>query len=275
MLNYANADIERSKASEEILKFVDHWMEIKGILDQTLVFDSRLTNYPVLKHLDGKDVKFITLRRRGGKMIEEVLSTMRGWKTVKVDIPKRKYTTFKAIDREADIDGMDLREIVIYEHGRLRLKAEDIDLLDSSWLLAELRPTFVISNNFEMPLERLVECYARRWRIENKLSELVDFFNLNALSSPVMIRIYFDVMLTVVADTLYRMFARDLHGFEYATPASLFSKFIDAHGKVVVKGDEVVVKTAKKANKPILKSLEVFQKGVKVPWWENKKLKFE
>jgi hypothetical protein len=117
MINYANADIERSKASEEILKFVDYWMEIKGVLDQTLVFDSRLTDYPVLKHLDKEDVKFITLRRRGGKMIEEVLSTMRGWKTVKVDIPKRKYTTFKAIDRGTGIDGMDLREIVIYEHG--------------------------------------------------------------------------------------------------------------------------------------------------------------
>ncbi len=47
------------------------------------------------------------------------------------------------------------------------------------------------------------------------------------------------------------------------------------HGKVLVKGDEVVVKTTKKAHKPILKSLEVFQKGVKVPWWGNKKLEFE
>ena len=30
--------------------------------------------------------------------------------------------------------------------------------------------------------------------IENKLSELVAFFNLNALSSPVMIRIHFDIL---------------------------------------------------------------------------------
>jgi len=86
--------------------------------------------------------------------------------------------------------------------------------------------------------------------------------------------IYFDVMLTVVADTLCRMFAGDLPGFENATPASLFSRFIDIRGKVLVKGNEVIVKTAKKVNKPILKSIEVFEKGVKVPWWGNKKLKW-
>ena len=46
--------------------------------------------------------------------------------------------------------------------------------------------------------------------LENKISEIVDFFKLNSLSSPFMIRIYFDVVLTVVADTLYRLPA----GFE-------------------------------------------------------------
>jgi len=256
MISYANADIRRQRAPGEILRFVDHWIGVKGVLNQTLVFDSRLTNYPMLRHLDGMGVKFITLRRRGEEMIKEALSTLEGWETVKVDIPKRKHQTFKALEREAGISGMDLREIVIYEHGRLK-------------------PTFVISNNFDIPLEEIVEWYARRWRVENKLSELVEFFNLNALGSPVMIRIHFDVMLTVVADTLYRMFADDLPGFENTSPATLFSKFIDTQGKVMVEGDEVVVRTAKKAHKPILKSLETFQEGVEVPWWGNKTLKFE
>jgi len=256
MISYANADIRRQGAPGEILRFVDHWIGVKGVLDQTLVFDSRLTNYPMLRHLDGMGVKFITLRRRGEEMIKEALSTREGWETVKVDIPKRKHQTFKALEREAGISGMDLREIVIYEHGRLK-------------------PTFVISNNFDIPLEETVEWYARRWRVENKLSELVEFFNLNALGSPVMIRIHFDVMLTVVADTLYRMFADDLPGFENTSPATLFSKFIDTQGKVMVEGDDVVVRTAKKAHKPILKSLETFQESVEVPWWGNKTLKFE
>ncbi len=60
------------------------------------------------------------------------------------------------------------------------------------------------------------------------------FFSLNALSSPIVIRIYMDVMLTMVADICYRLFARDINKFEDATPQTIFSKFIDVTGNVVV-----------------------------------------
>jgi len=56
--------------------------------------------------------------------------------------------------------------------------------------------------------------YARRWRIENKLVEPVDFFHLNTLSSPIMIRIFFDLLLSVIASLLYRRFAQDLPRLE-------------------------------------------------------------
>jgi hypothetical protein len=36
---------------------------------------------------------------------------------------------------------------------------------------------------------------------------------LNALSSPIMIRIHFDLLWTVVADTVYHLFAKDLLAF--------------------------------------------------------------
>ncbi len=45
-------------------------------------------------------------------------------------------------------------------------------------------PTFLVTNNFDFPIETCVELYAGRWRIENKITELVKFFSLNALSSP-------------------------------------------------------------------------------------------
>ena len=67
MLNYVNADINREDASDEILKFVNHWISVKGVIDETLVFDSKVTNYPILKQLDSDGIKFITLRRSRGK----------------------------------------------------------------------------------------------------------------------------------------------------------------------------------------------------------------
>ncbi len=52
-----------------------------------------------------------------------------------------------------------------------------------------------------------MEVYAKRWRIENKFSELVEFFSLNSLSLSLMIRIHFDILMTFIADTLYHLFA--------------------------------------------------------------------
>ena len=43
---------------DEILRFVDYLKDIKGVVDETLVFDSRLTTYKVLGELDRTGVKF-------------------------------------------------------------------------------------------------------------------------------------------------------------------------------------------------------------------------
>ena len=43
-------------------------------------------------------------------------------------------------------------------------------------------PTFIITNNEDLSITEVVEVYAKRWRIENKLSELVAFFNINSTS---------------------------------------------------------------------------------------------
>ena len=258
MLNYANADIKRKDAPEEILRFVDHWLGIKGIVDQTLVFDSKLTTYPVLEQLDKDGVKFLTLRRRGEKLIKDALSTPDGWTSVKLDIPKRKYNRFKAYEHKIRLPRTDLwvTEIIIKDHGREE-------------------PTFVITNNFEWDITTVVTYYARRWRIENTISDLVDFFSLNSLSSPVTIRIYFDVLLTMVGAILYKLLAQDLKGYEQCTSKELFSKFINTPGKVVVEEDTVTVKMKKKASTPVLKSNEMFRQPWGVPWWDNKVLKFE
>ena len=260
MLNYVNADINREDASNEILKFVDHWINVKGVVNETLVFDSKLTDYSVLKQLDSDGIKFITLRRsRGNKMIEEALSIPDDkWEEVSLDIPKRKYPTPSVYERDFESNKHDLklRELIIKDNGREK-------------------PTYVITNNRDMTLKELVTYYARRWRIENKISDLVKFFNLNALSSPIMIRIQFDVVMTLVADTLYKMLAKDLKRFEYCSPYTLFSKFVSARGGIIVKGNDVTVNMRKRAHTPILKSNEIFSKSWKVPWFGNKNLSYK
>ena len=121
-----------------------------------------------------------------------------------------------------------------------------------------------------MPLKDILEVYAKRWRIENKLSELVAFFNLNALSSPIMIRIHFDILWTMVADTLYHLFAQDLKRFENNTASTLFRKFINMPGKVTYKDGKFTVKIRKRAHTPILKEVKKLESPFNVPWLAGK-----
>jgi transposase len=256
--SYINADIKKGEESQEILHFVEYWISVKGIVKETLVFDSRLTDYDVLEKFNSSDIKFITLRRRGSKLVENAFSLpAESWTEIKLDIPKRKYNKFKIFEHiiHLEKDGHPVREIIIKDHGRET-------------------PTFLVTNNFDFPIETCIELYARRWRIENKIAELVKFFNLNALSSPIVIRIFMDVMLTMVADICYRLFARDIPKFEDATPQTIFSKFIDVTGNVEVVDNEIIVQLRKNAHAPILISNPVFKKSYEIPWLNNMKLKY-
>jgi len=121
-------------------------------------------------------------------------------------------------------------------------------------------------------LSVVLEVYAKRWHIENKLSELVSFFNLNALSSPLMVRIHFDILWTIIADTLYHQFARDLRRFENKTSSSIFKKFINFPGKVVYDGDKFIVKIRKRAYTPVLLGVDKLKNPIRIPWWGNHKI---
>ena len=133
-------------------------------------------------------------------------------------------------------------------------------------------PTFVLTNDRELPLKDILEVYAKRWRVENKLAELVAFFNLNALSSPIMIRIHFDILWTMIADTLYHRFAQDLRRFENTIAPTIFRRFINMPGKVVYDGNKFLVKIRKRAHTPILAGVEKLQTHFTIPWLDGKSI---
>ena len=127
-------------------------------------------------------------------------------------------------------------------------------------------PTFVVTNNRELSVVEVLTVYARRWRIENKLAERVDFFNINALSSPLMIRIYFDLLLSVVASFFYHCLAGDLPRFEKHLAPDIFRRFIDMPGSVHYDGSRFEVRLRKHAHTPILLGVKKLSRPVQVPW---------
>jgi hypothetical protein len=101
------------------------------------------------------------------------------------------------------------------------------------------KPAFLISNDFDTPSELLVGNYARRWRVENVISEAIKFFNLNALSSPILVKVHFDVIMTMIADTVYTMLAQKLRGFESCDASKIHRLFVKGKGKVTLTGNKI------------------------------------
>ncbi len=256
MILYTRADILRKEEANEVLKFVEYWKKVNESVSQTLVFDCKFTSYKVLDTLDNDNVKFITLRKRTTKLMDEILSIDdKNWTKLKLDIPKRKYKKVSVYEQNVKLSNCknQFRQIAIKDHGREK-------------------PTLIITNDENISMKKILEVYAKRWRVEQKLAELVAFFNLNALSSPLMIRIHFDMLWTMVADTLYHIFAQDLRRFENNLATTIFKKFINIPGRVIYDGNKFIVKIRKRAHTPILKDVEKLQNPIQVPWLDNKNL---
>jgi transposase len=251
---YTRTDILRKEEAQEIKKFIRYWKEIKGALDEILVFDCKFTKYKTLDELTNDGIKFITLRKRTKKLIENTMNIPeKDWQKVNLPILKRKYKRVSVYEEQVIFEDCQntFRQIIVTGHGRKQ-------------------PTYIITNDKGLSLLVLLEVYSKRWHIENKLSELVTFFNLNALSSPLMIRIHFDILWTLIADTLYHRFAQDLRRFENILAPTIFKKFINMPGRVVYDGKKFVIKIRKRAHTPILKGVKRLNKPIMVPWLDNR-----
>ena len=239
LMLYTAADIQRAEADDQVPAFLSFWRTVRRGVKPMLVFDSRLTTYAKLSALNAAGVKFITLRRRGKQLLQE-LESLEGWQRIHIPHAKRKYPNPQVHDSTTGLRGYegDIRQLILKGNGREH-------------------PAFIISNDFDMPVELLAGNYARRWRIENGIAEAIKFFHLNALSSPILTKVHFDMVLTMVADTLYSMPARKLRGFEDCDAPKLYRHFVRGKATVAVKGSEVVVTYPRRAHNPILRG---------VPW---------
>jgi hypothetical protein len=239
LMLYTTADIRRSEADDQVLEFLSYWRKVRRGIDPTFIFDSRFTTYPKLSQLNAAGVKFITLRRRGENLLRSV-EQLDPWTRIHIPHDKRKFKNPLAHESTIQLRGYagDLRQVIVRGNGHEK-------------------PTFLISNDFDAHLESLVGNYARRWRVENGIAEAVKFFHLNAISSPILTKVHFDVALTMLADTLYTMLAHKLRGFEDCDAPKLYRLFVHGKGTVRVAGSDVTVSFPRRAHNPILRA---------VPW---------
>lgn len=255
---YARSDLRSDEQPDEILRFAEFWHTRTGQLPSELIFDSGLTTYGNLDKLNRMGINFITLRRRSAKMVRQIESEPPGaWRRIQLQGLARAYRTPCVLDRQITLPG--------YEGPLRQLTVAD---------LGHEEPTLLITNQLKLSPAKLIGRYAQRMLIENSISDGIDFFHMDALSSAVAMKVNCDLQLTLMASSLYRLLGAKVgNGYETARSRHIFRDLVEATAQITITPEEVLVRFHKRAHNPLLVSAGFADVGVPVPWLGGKTLR--
>ena len=259
IITYGDTSVRHQNKDQVVLEFLDFYKDSGGEELKYLVFDSKFTTYQNLANLDDAGIKFLTIRRRGKKIVERINAIP--------DSEKRKVRVPAGDGQKRLLNVLD--EIVFLKDYGDTIR--QISISGSR----KVKPALIITNDFDLSVKEVVRKYARRWIVEKTISEQIEFFHLNKISSSMVIKVDFDLTMSILTHNLYRIFASDLEGYSSCTPQTLYQKFIHNSGKVTITNDKIIVTMKKKRHLPvILTSIQRFQDRP-IRWLAEKKLVFQ
>jgi len=257
VLRYANAGVTKDEQADEILQFVRFWKKHTGQPPVELVFDSQLTTYEKLAALNQDGIHFLTLRRRSQKMLRQIYSQPdSAWRRISLPALTRIYRNPKVLEERVTLSGYpgELRQLTVMDLGHEE-------------------PTVLLTNHRKLGPAELVTRYAQRMLIENGISEAVQFFHIDSLSSMIGMKVDFDMQLTLMASSLYRMMAQRIGREDRRSQAkTVFRNLLNVSGKVEITAQSVIVTLDKRAHNPYLVASGLTNQPVPMPWFGNKKL---
>jgi len=261
IIDYANADVKHNNESAVVLEFLDFYKDSNKKTDSLkyLVFDSKFTSYQNLNILNKEGIRFLTIRRRGKNLVDR-LNTLAAneWKTIRVEASGHKKRTLKVLDEKVTLPGYEgnVRQVSITGNGKIK-------------------PAIIISNDMDLSAEQIIRKYARRWLVEKAISEQIEFFHLNKVSSSMVIKVDFDLTMSIVTHNLYRLFARDMDRYAHRSDQRIYQEFIKNAADIKIQGETIVIQLKKKRSLPlVIEKLSQFTE-LKYPWLSNKKIRFE
>ena len=123
--------------------------------------------------------------------------------------------------------------------------------------------------------KKVIEHYARRMNIEQRLAESIRSFHLDAPSSAVPLNVDLEVILSVLAHTVCQALRRRIPGYATATSDTPQRRFLSTGGTITTTTDtEVVVRLNRRTYSPVLRQADL-PAPTPVPWWDNRNLRFE
>jgi transposase len=256
-LLYANADLAKATQNNEVLSFADHWHTVTGHDPKLLIFDSKVTTQRQLGELTDRGIGFITLRARTPKLTAALHARpTRDWTAMTIARAGGKTRRVKVIDEPATLTNYPgtVRQLAVAGLGHDE-------------------PTILITNDLTSPAKKIIESYARRMNIEQRLAEAIRSFGLDALAGAVPLNVDLDVVLSVLAHTVCAALRRRLPGYATATPDTLQRRFLSTGGQILNHNNETIVRLDRRTYSPVLRQADL--PTTEVPWWGGRRLRYE
>ena len=257
-LLYANADLAKASQSNEVLAFADHWRTVTGIDPKLLIFDSKVTTQVQLGELTDRGIGFITLRARTPTLTAALRA-----------LPAGAWTAM-TIARA----GAKTRRVRVHQDPATKLSSYPGTLRQLAVAgLGHDEPTILITNDPDAPAKKIIEAYARRMNIEQRLAEAIRSFGLDALAGAVPLNVDLDVVLSVLAHTICAALRRRLPGYATTTPDILQRRFLSTSGVILNHGHDIVIRLDRRTYSPVLRQADL--PTVTVPWWSGRRLSYQ
>ena len=260
IVDYGHANVMHKNESAVVLEFIDFYgKDVRGNRElKYLTFDSKFTNYENLGKLDDDGIKFVTIRRRGKNIISRINTTPQSqWKTIRVERAGNKKATLKVLEEIIFLSGYNrqIRQISITGHGKIK-------------------PATMITNEFDLTTEQIVRKYARRWIVEKSISEQIEFFHLNMISSSMVIKVDFDLTMSILTHNLFRIFALNTERYAHKADQGIYDIFLRNSGDIKIGPDKIHVQLAKKRTLPLILEKTSNFDGQKYEWLNNLEIEF-
>ena len=257
-LVYANADLSKATQNREALTFCEHWKSITGTDPTMLVMDQKVTTQDVLGELDARGVKFLTLRMRSAALLKHINSLRPAdYTTITLDRPgphnKPKVHQDPAV-KLTNYPGT-VRQLIVTGLGHDQ-------------------PTVIITNDHDTKTRTLIQRYARRMTIEQRLAEIIRAFCADALSSTVNLNVDLDIMLAVLAQALLAALRARLPGYATVTPEVIQRRFLETPGQIITNSDTITVRLERRAYSPVLRKAKL-PTDTTVPWLGNRTIRYD
>jgi hypothetical protein len=257
-LVYANADLSKAGQNREVIAFADHWKDTTGSEPHLLVMDQKVTTQTILGELDQRGINFLTLRMRSPALLKHIQALQPAdFKTITLDRPgpHNKPKVHESTGVHLTNYPGTVRQFIVTGLGREA-------------------PTVIITNDHTTSAKELIQRYARRMTIEQRLADIIKAFHADALTGAVNLNVDLDITLVVLAQALTAALAKRLPGYATSTPDTLQRRFLDTPGTITTTNDTITIRLERRAYSPVLRQADL-PTNTTVPWWGNRTLRYE